>query len=50
MHEIIFIHGAGNGTLRKEIHRQLSRNKDIKFFEEAQKEKFGYGATLVRLK
>lgn len=50
MHEIIFIHGAGNGTLRKEIHRQLSRNKDIKFFEDAQKEKFGYGATLVRLK
>ncbi len=50
MHEIIFIHGAGSGTLRKEIHRQLSRNKDIKFFEDAQKEKFGYGATLVRLK
>ena len=50
MHEIVFIHGAGNGTLRKEIHKQLSRNKDIKFFEDAQKEKFGYGATLVRLK
>ncbi|MDO7876339.1 Smr/MutS family protein [Hymenobacter sp. ASUV-10] len=50
MHEIIFIHGLGNGTLRKEIHRQLSRNKDIKFFEDAQKGKFGYGATLVRLK
>ncbi|WP_375417662.1 Smr/MutS family protein [uncultured Hymenobacter sp.] len=50
MHEIIFIHGTGNGVLRKEIHRQLSRNKDIKFFEDAQKEKFGFGATLVRLK
>ena len=50
MHEIVFIHGAGNGTLRKEIHKQLSRNKDIKFFEDARKEKFGYGATLVRLK
>ena len=50
MHEIIFIHGAGNGVLRKEIHRQLSRNKDIKFFEDARKEKFGFGATLVRLK
>ena len=50
MHEIVFIHGMGNGTLRKEIHRQLSRNKDIKFFEDARKEKFGYGATLVRLK
>lgn len=50
MHEIIFIHGMGNGVLRKEIHRQLSRNKDIKFFEDARKEKFGFGATLVRLK
>ncbi|GAB2951930.1 DUF2027 domain-containing protein [Hymenobacter coalescens] len=50
MHEIIFIHGAGNGTLRKELHKRLSRNRDIKFFEEARKEKFGYGATLVRLK
>ncbi|MBC6989093.1 MULTISPECIES: Smr/MutS family protein [Hymenobacter] len=50
MHEIVFIHGTGNGTLRKEIHKQLSRNRDIKFFEDARKEKFGYGATLVRLK
>ncbi|GAB3824193.1 Smr/MutS family protein [Hymenobacter jeollabukensis] len=50
MHEIIFIHGVGNGTLRKELHKRLSRNRDIKFFEEARKEKFGYGATLVRLK
>ena len=50
MHEIVFIHGSGSGTLRKEIHKLLSRNKDIKFFEDSQKEKFGYGATLVRLK
>ena len=50
MHEIIFIHGVGTGALRKEIHRALSRDPRIKFFEEAQKEKFGYGATRVRLK
>ena len=50
MHEIVFIHGVGSGMLRKEIHKLLSRNKDIKFYEEAQKEKFGYGATRVRLK
>lgn len=50
MHEIIFIHGVGSGTLRKEIHRALSRDARIKFFEEAQKEKFGFGATKVRLK
>lgn len=50
MHEIIFIHGVGTGALRKEIHRALSRDARIKFFEEAQKEKFGFGATRVRLK
>lgn len=50
MHEIIFIHGTGNGVLRKEIQRALSRNRDIKFFEDARKDKFGFGATLVRLK
>lgn len=50
MHEIIFIHGTGNGVLRQEIHKILSRNKHIRFYEDARKEKFGYGATLVRLK
>ncbi|MGV3639674.1 MAG: Smr/MutS family protein [Adhaeribacter sp.] len=50
MHEIIFIHGTGNGVLRQELHKLLSRNKLIRFYEDAQKEKFGYGATLVRLK
>ncbi len=50
MHEIVFIHGVGTGALRKEIHRALSRDARIKFFEEAQKEKFGFGATRVRLK
>ncbi len=50
MDEIVFIHGVGNGVLKKEIHKILSNNKTIKFFQDAQKEKFGYGATLVRLK
>jgi dsDNA-specific endonuclease/ATPase MutS2 len=50
MHEIVFIHGTGNGVLRQEIHKILSRNKLIRFYEDARKEKFGYGATLVRLK
>ena len=49
MHEITFIHGAGNGVLRKEIQKRLSRNKQIKFFEDAQREKFGYGATKVKI-
>ena len=50
MHEIVFIHGAGNGVLRKEIQKVLSRTPGIKYFEDARKEKVGYGATLVRLK
>jgi hypothetical protein len=50
MEEIVFIHGVGNGVLKKEIHKILSNHKSIKFFQDAQKEKFGYGATLVRLK
>lgn len=50
MDEITFIHGVGNGTLRKEIHRRLGNLKTIAWFKDAQKEKWGYGATQVRLK
>lgn len=50
MDEITFIHGVGNGILRTELHRRLSRHKNVKFFEDAQKEKFGYGATKVKIK
>ncbi|PWJ58189.1 Smr domain-containing protein [Dyadobacter jejuensis] len=50
MSEITFIHGVGSGALRDEIHRRLSKNKEINYFKDAQKEKFGYGATLVKIK
>jgi hypothetical protein len=50
MEEIIFIHGTGNGVLKNYIHKYLSANKEIKFFKDARKEKFGYGATYVQLK
>lgn len=46
---IIFIHGVGNGVLRTELHKRLSRNKYIRFFEDAQREKFGFGATKVQI-
>lgn len=49
MDEITFIHGIGNGTLKNEIHKKLSREKNIQHFEDAMKEKFGYGATLVKI-
>lgn len=48
--EIIFIHGAGNGTLRHELHKILSKHQKIQTFMDARKEKFGYGATKVLLK
>ncbi len=50
MTEITFIHGVGSGTLRNELHRRLSKHPHVKFFEDARKEKFGYGATKVTLK
>lgn len=48
--EIVFIHGAGNGTLRHELQKLLSKNNRIQTFMDARKEKFGYGATKVLLK
>lgn len=47
---IVFIHGAGNGTLQHEIHKAVSKNPQVKTFMDAQKDKFGYGATKVILK
>ncbi|WPP53069.1 DUF2027 domain-containing protein [Catalinimonas niigatensis] len=50
MDEITFIHGVGSGALRNSIHKKLSKMDNIKYFEDSMKEKFGYGATLVRIK
>lgn len=49
MDEITFIHGIGNGVLRKEIHRYLSQLTQIKYFKDTHKSNFGYGATLVKI-
>ena len=45
MESIIFIHGIGVGKLRQEIHRRLSQHPHVKFYQDAYKDKFGYGAT-----
>jgi hypothetical protein len=50
MDEITFIHGVGNGVLKYEIQRRLSGHRNVKYFEDAQKEKFGYGATRIKIK
>lgn len=50
LHSIILIHGIGNGTLKHEIHKALSKHQQVKTFMDARKEKFGYGATEVFFK
>ena len=45
--KLTVIHGVGAGKLRAEIHKRLSRKKEVKYFEDAAKEKFGYGATAI---
>lgn len=47
---IVFIHGVGNGTLKHQIHKIISRHPQVKTFMDARKEKFGYGATEVWFK
>lgn len=46
---ITFIHGSGTGKLKTELHRLLARDSRIKYFQDARKDKFGYGATYVKL-
>jgi hypothetical protein len=48
--EIVFIHGVGGGILKLELQRRLSRHPNVSYFQDAKKEKFGYGATLAVLK
>ncbi|GAB3015449.1 Smr/MutS family protein [Spirosoma pulveris] len=50
MNEITFIHGLGSGSLRTELHKRLGKHPNVRFFEDAQKQKFGYGATKVTIK
>lgn len=47
--EITFIHGVGNGVLRDNIHKRLSKHPDIQYYKDAMKEKFGYGATVAKI-
>jgi dsDNA-specific endonuclease/ATPase MutS2 len=50
MDEIIFIHGVGNGTLKYEIQKRISKHPHVAYYKDAQKSKFGYGATYVKIK
>lgn len=47
MSEITFIHGVGNGKLRMEIHKRIKNYSEVKYFEDANQTRFGYGATKI---
>ncbi len=47
---VVFIHGSGNGALRNEIYKVISKHPQVKTFMDAHKERFGYGATEVYFK
>ena len=47
---IIFIHGIGNGILKKKINEYTSNHPSVLKTEEADTKKFGYGATKVIFK
>jgi hypothetical protein len=47
--EITFIHGVGQGILKKRIVQEIRNRKEVKYWQDAQKEKFGYGATKIVL-
>ncbi|HEX2898661.1 MAG TPA: Smr/MutS family protein [Bacteroidia bacterium] len=44
---MVFIHGIGNGTLKKEIHNRLKGYDFVKHYELADPVEYGNGATIV---
>jgi len=47
---IVFIHGIGNGTLKKELHKSVEREYSICEFEDASFKEYGFGATLIKIR
>ncbi len=45
--QLKIIHGIGSGVLRNEIHKRLSRRNEVKHYEDADKERFGFGSTII---
>ncbi|MFM9944347.1 MAG: Smr/MutS family protein [Bacteroidia bacterium] len=48
--KITIIHGVGTNALKQKIWKEISGHLAVKTFYEAQKEKFGYGATEIIFK
>ena len=47
---IVFIHGKGDGVLRKEIETQLKTRYKTYYFQDASFREYGFGATLVMIR
>lgn len=47
LEKLKIVHGVGAGILRNEIHKRLSKKSDVKYFEDADKERFGFGSTII---
>jgi dsDNA-specific endonuclease/ATPase MutS2 len=41
------IHGIGSGKLRREIHKRISKRSEVHYFEDGDREKFGFGSTII---
>jgi DNA-nicking Smr family endonuclease len=48
--KIVFIHGKGEGVLRKEIETQLKSKYKGYYFQDASFREYGFGATMVTIK
>lgn len=48
--KIVFIHGKGNGVLRKEILKQLKIKYSTCYVQDASFQEYGYGATMVTIR
>lgn len=48
--KIVFIHGKGDGILKKTIIKELKTNYKTVYFQDASFQEYGYGATMVTIK
>ena len=48
--KIVFIHGKGEGVLRKEIEKLLKTRYKMYYFQDASFREYGFGATMVTIK
>lgn len=48
--KIVFIHGKGNGILRKAIEKELQTKYKSYYFQDASFREYGFGATMVTIK